>query len=212
MAIAAPISGAIRHVPAWLIYLVGAAYAAWVFWQGATGALGPNPVEAVEHAYGEAALYLLMAGLAVTPLRRFSGLNLMKFRRAIGLACFFFVLAHLVVWAVLDVQALSGVWADIVKRPYITVGMAGFVLLLPLALTSNTISVRRLGPRWRQLHKLAYPAAVLGALHYVMLAKGWQIEPLIYLCIILALVALRLPFFTRPRRKAAQVAAPRTQS
>ncbi|MEQ9258483.1 MAG: protein-methionine-sulfoxide reductase heme-binding subunit MsrQ [Roseovarius sp.] len=212
MEIAAPINGTLRRVPAWLIYVVSAGYAAWVFWQGATGALGPNPVESIEHAYGEAALYLLIAGLAVTPLRRFAGLNLLKFRRAIGLACFFFVLAHLIVWAVLDVQALSRVWAGIVKRPYITVGMAAFALLLPLAVTSNNLSVRRLGPKWRQLHKLAYPAALLGALHYVMLVKGWQIEPLIYLGIIAALLALRLPFFSRPRRKMAPGAAARSQS
>ncbi|KZY41534.1 sulfoxide reductase heme-binding subunit YedZ, partial [Roseovarius sp. HI0049] len=162
MGVADRFNSAVRRVPAWTVYAGGAVYAGWVFFQGATGALGPNPVEAIEHAYGEAALYLLIAGLAVTPLRRFSGLNLLKFRRAIGLACFFFVAIHLLTWAVLDVQALDRVWADIVKRPYITVGMAGFVLLLPLAVTSNNLSVRKLGPKWRQLHKLAYPAAVLG--------------------------------------------------
>ena len=88
-----------------------------------------EPVKALEHALGEAALYLLVAGLAVTPLRRLAGINLLKFRRAIGLACFFFVVLHLLTWAVLDVQRLDRVWADIVKRPYITVGMAAMMLV-----------------------------------------------------------------------------------
>ncbi|MGR3314564.1 protein-methionine-sulfoxide reductase heme-binding subunit MsrQ [Roseovarius indicus] len=204
MGIADRLNAGLRRVPAWTIYLGSAAYAGWVFFQGATGALGPNPVEAIEHTYGEAALYLLIAGLAVTPLRRFAKLNLLKFRRAIGVACFFFVAAHLLTWAILDVQALDRVWADIVKRPYITVGMAGFILLLPLAVTSNNLSVRKLGPKWRQLHKLAYPAAVLGAVHYVMLVKGWQMKPLVMLAIILVLLALRLPGIGKPRRSRAE--------
>lgn len=193
-------NSAVRRLPVWTVYAASAVYAGWVFFQGATGALGPNPVEAIEHTYGEAALYLLIAGLAVTPLRRFAKLNLLKFRRAIGVACFFFVAIHLLTWAVLDVQALDRIWADIVKRPYITVGMAGFVLLLPLAVTSNNLSVRRLGPKWRQLHKLVYPAAVLGAVHYVMLVKGWQTKPLLMLGIVLVLLALRLPGVGKPRR------------
>lgn len=193
-------NSAMRRVPAWTVYVGSLAYAGWVFFQGATGALGPNPVEAIEHAYGEAALYLLIAGLAVTPLRRFAKVNLLKFRRSIGLTCFFFVTIHLLTWAVLDVQALDRVWADIVKRPYITVGMAGFVLLLPLAVTSNNLSVRKLGQTWRQLHKLAYPAAVLGAVHYLMLVKGWQVKPLVMLGVILVLLVLRLPGIGKPRR------------
>ena len=107
---------------------------------------------------------------------------------------FTYVSLHLLVWLVLDVQVPGQIWADIVKRPYITVGMAGFVLLLPLAVTSNNLSVRRLGPRWRSLQRLVYPAAILGGVHYVMLAKGFQIEPLIYLALILGLLLLRVPF------------------
>ena len=87
---------------------------------------GVDPVKALEHRYGELALQLLIAGLAITPLRRFAGVNLIKFRRALGLVAFFFLLAHLLVWAILDVQTLGRVWADIVKRPYITIGMVGF--------------------------------------------------------------------------------------
>ncbi|MEM7597975.1 MAG: protein-methionine-sulfoxide reductase heme-binding subunit MsrQ [Pseudomonadota bacterium] len=197
------INRSLARVPVWLLYAAGFVYAAWLFWQGFNGDLGPNPVEALEHAYGDTALYLLIAGLAVSPLRDHLRLNLMKFRRAIGVTCFFFVLAHLSIWAVLDVQALDRIWADILKRPYITVGMAGFALLLPLAITSNNWSVRKLGPAWRKLHLLVYPAALLGAMHYVMLAKGWQLKPLVLLAIVAVLIGLRIPNMRVFRRRRA---------
>jgi sulfoxide reductase heme-binding subunit YedZ len=175
----------------------GIAWGSWLFWLAATGGLGVEPIEALEHRYGKLSLQLILLGLAVTPMRQWLGLNLMPFRRAIGVLAFGFLLAHFLVWAVLDVQALSAIWADIVKRPYVTVGMVGFLLLIPLAVTSNNWAVRKMGAlRWRQLHKLVYPAAVLGAVHYVWLAKGFQIEPLIYLGAILALLAARVA----PRR------------
>jgi len=196
------VNGGLRRVPPWLVYIAGAAWGGWLFWLGATGGLGVEPIEALEHRYGKITLQLIVLGLAVTPLRQWAGLNLQPFRRAIGVVAFFFLLAHFLVWAVLDVQSLSAIWADIVKRPYVTIGMAGLLLLLPLGLTSNNWAVRKLGPlRWRQLHKLVYPAAVLGALHYVWLVKGFQIEPLIYLAAILGLLALRL---RRPKSRVAR--------
>lgn len=183
----------LRRVPAWLLYILGAGWAVWLFWLAATGGLGVEPIEALEHRYGKLALQLIVIGLAITPLRRWSGLNLMPFRRAVGVTAFFYVMAHLLVWAVLDVQTLSAIWADIVKRPYVTIGMAGFVLLLPLATTSNDLAVRQLGAaRWRLIHKLAYPAAILGALHYIWLSKGLQIEPLAYFLAIIGLLGLRI--------------------
>ncbi|WP_430736746.1 protein-methionine-sulfoxide reductase heme-binding subunit MsrQ [Roseicyclus salinarum] len=192
------LNGALRKVPAWVLYVAGAAWGAWLFWLALTGGLGPEPITELEHRYGELAINLLVAGLAVTPLRRHLGLNLMPHRRAIGVLTFFFLLAHVAVWAVLDVQALDRVWADILKRPYITIGMAAFLLLVPLGLSSNDWSVRRLGAAtWRRLHKLVYPAAVLGALHYIWLAKGFQIEPLLYMAAILGLLALRFRPATR---------------
>jgi sulfoxide reductase heme-binding subunit YedZ len=192
------VNAGLRRVPPWLLYIVGAGWGGWLFWLAATGGLGVEPIEALEHRYGKLALQLIVLGLAVTPLRRWAGLNLMPFRRAIGVLAFAFVVAHFLVWAVLDVQSPSAIWADIVKRPYVTIGMAGLIALIPLAATSNNWAVRRLGgARWRQLHKLAYPAAVLGAVHYVWLAKGFQIEPLIYLVVILGLLALRVV----PRRE-----------
>ncbi len=188
-----------RRVPTWVLYIVGAVPPIWLFIAGLTGGLGVDPVKAMEHQMGEWALWLLIAGLCITPLRRFAGINLLRFRRAIGLLAFFYIVGHLLVWLVLDVQILSQIWRDILKRPYITIGMAAFVLLIPLAVTSNNFSIRKMGARWRQLHKLVYLAAVLGAVHFVMLVKGFQYEPLIYLGVVLALLALRLPILSRRR-------------
>ena len=183
----------IRAIPIWLVYSLCALPAPWLVYQGFTGGLGVEPIKELERRLGELALQFLVAGLAVTPLRRFAGLNLLRFRRAIGLITFYYVWCHLLVWMVLDVQFLSEIWKDIVKRPYITVGMLAFVLMIPLAITSNNWSVRKLGPRWRHLHKLVYLCALLGALHFIWLAKGFQLEPLFYMGAIIGLLALRLP-------------------
>ena len=192
------INTAARRVPTWAVYLLCALPAPWLFYLGLTGGLGVEPIKALEHEYGQLGLKLLIAGLAVTPLRRFVGVNLLRFRRAIGVMAFVYIALHLTVWLALDVQRLGAIWADIVKRPYITMGMVAFVLMIPLAMTSNNWSVRRLGVRWRKLHKLTYLVAILGALHFVLLVKGLQIEPLAYLAVVLGLLATRLPKKTRP--------------
>lgn len=184
-------NAALRRVPTWTIYAVGFTWLGWLFWLGATGGLGVEPVRALEQRYGLLALQLLVAGLAVTPLRRFVGLNLIRFRRAIGMMAFWTLCAHLLVWLVLDLQSPAAAWADVVKRPYITIGMTGFLLLVPLALTSTDRAIRRLGADWRRLHRLVYPAVLLGGVHFTMQAKGWQLEPLVYLGLAAGLVLLR---------------------
>ncbi|MBP0484405.1 protein-methionine-sulfoxide reductase heme-binding subunit MsrQ [Sagittula salina] len=190
----------LRRVPAWLVYGVLALPAPWLLYLGVTGGLGVEPIKALEHELGIWALWLLIAGLTVTPLRRHAGVNLLKFRRALGLMAFYYVALHLATWLLLDVQILSQIWADIVKRPYITVGMAGFLLMLPLVATSNSRAIRALGPRWRALHRLTYGVALLGALHFVMLRKGLQVEPLLYMCAVAGLLLLRLPGRRRVQR------------
>ncbi|WP_158965949.1 protein-methionine-sulfoxide reductase heme-binding subunit MsrQ [Chachezhania sediminis] len=188
------INTALRRLPIWPLYVLCVFYIAQLFGRGVMGQLGVDPVKAMEHALGESALWMLILTLAVTPLRRMTGITLLRFRRAFGLITFFLALAHFIVWLVLDVQILSQIWADILKRPYVTVGFASFLLLLPLAITSNTMSLRKMGAgAWQRLHKVIYPAAVLAAVHYVMLVKGFQVEPLIYLGAILGLLAFRLP-------------------
>ncbi len=187
------LNGRVRRMPAGMLYFLAPIPALWWLYLGMTGGLGVEPIKALEHRLGEFALQLLIAGLCISPLRDHFNLNLVKFRRAISLIAFFYVVLHLAVWVFLDVQIWSQIWADILKRPYITIGMLAFALLIPLAVTSNDLSVRRMGPlRWRKMHKLAYPAILLGGVHYLMVAKGWQVEPMLYFAIIAGLLALRL--------------------
>ena len=189
----------LRRIPTWLIYAASAAWCGYLFWEAATGRMSPEPIKALEHAYGIYALKLIVAILLITPLRKWTGLNLLRFRRAIGVSAFFVVVAHFAVWAILDVQTFARVWADIVKRPYVTIGMASLVLMLPLAITSNDRSLRRLGAAaWRKLHLLTYPVAVLAGLHFIWLVKGFQIRPLLYLVVIVGILALRLKWKRRP--------------
>ena len=197
MAVADRINSTARHLPAWPLYLIATLPPIWLLYAAVTGGLGVQPIEVMEHQLGEWGLQILIAGLCVTPLRRWAGVNLLKYRRALGLIAFTYIVMHLLVWVVLDVQSIERVWADILKRPYITIGMLALLLMVPLAATSNNMSVRRLGKRWTALHKLTYPAVLLGAVHWVMLSKGFQIEPLIYLAIVAGLVGLRYV----PRRK-----------
>ncbi|MBV1866559.1 MAG: protein-methionine-sulfoxide reductase heme-binding subunit MsrQ [Marinosulfonomonas sp.] len=187
------INGVLRRIPPWLVYLVGIVPAVWFFYLGLTGGLGVEPIKPLEHELGRFSLKLLIVVLAVTPLHKVTGISLIRFRRALGLVAFFYVVVHLLVWLFLDVQIWSQIWKDILKRPYITIGMVGFVLMLPLAATSNNLSVRRMSAvAWKRLHWLTYPAIVLGAVHFVMVQKVWEAEPLIYLAVIFGLLASRL--------------------
>ena len=169
--------------------------AALVF-NGATGGLGANPVEAITHTTGEWTLRLLLATLALTPLRHLTGRAwLIRLRRMVGLFAFFYLVLHFATYAVLDASLdLAYVIEDVADRLYITVGFAAFVMLVPLAATSTNAMVRRLGPlRWRRLHRLVYAAGVCGVLHYLWLVKADLREPLIYAGILTALLAARLP-------------------
>lgn len=201
--ITAGLNAWLRQVPTGVVYGLGLVPFLFIVWETAAGTIGIDPVKQIEHRLGLLGLQFLIATLAVTPLRRFAGLNLLRFRRALGLLTFFYVTTHLVSWVVLDMGLLwEQALKDIVKRPYVTMGMAGFLLMLPLALTSNGWSLRRLGAaRWRRLHQLFYPAAVAGAIHYVWLVKAWPPKPLLYLTAILLLLALRLPWIAGRKRR-----------
>ena len=162
----------------------------------ASGELGANPVEALIHHFGEWALRLMLATLAVTPLRRLTGWSrAVRLRRMLGLFAFFYAALHLATYVVLDRSLLvEEVLEDLTERPYIMVGFAGFVLLVPLAATSTNAMIRRLGGRrWRMLHRLAYAAAAAGVVHFWWLVKADVREPLIHAAILALLLALRLP-------------------
>ncbi|RKE97384.1 protein-methionine-sulfoxide reductase heme-binding subunit MsrQ [Sulfitobacter guttiformis] len=197
------INSTARRVPTWAVYILYLLPVPWLLYLGATNGLGREPIKALEHELGQIALQLLIIGLCVTPLREYLGVNLIKFRRTFGVLAFTYVALHLAVWVVLDMSLLwSQMWADIWKRPYITIGMAGFVALVPLAITSNNLSVRKMGAAtWRKLHKLTYLAVVLGGIHYLWLVKGIQIEPILYMAVILALLSLRVVKEIRKRAK-----------
>lgn len=195
MVLAEAINRGARRMPTATVYAAGLVPVAWLIWATATGGLGIDPVKEMEHRLGLWGLQLLILGLCITPLRRFAGVNLLRFRRAVGLVAFAYILLHFLVWLVLDMGLLwQQALADIAKRPYVTVGMLGLLALLPLALTSNDRSVRRMGAAaWRRLHRLAYLAALAGGVHYLWLVKAWPLEPFLYLGAILGLLALRLP-------------------
>ena len=194
-----------RRVPVNAVYLAGILPFLWIVWLAISNGLGPDPVKEIELRLGELGLQLLVAGLLVTPLR-WAGLNLIRFRRAIGLLAFFYVAMHLLTWVALDMGLRwDQMAADLVKRWYIIIGMLAFAAMLPPAITSNNASIRRLGAAtWNRLHRLTYVAALGGAVHYLMLVKAWPIEPLLYLGAITALLLARL--WHNRRRITAQAA------
>lgn len=212
LALTAALNRGLRRVPTWPVWLLGFVPAVWLTWLLFTGGLGPDPVAVYERELGLIALQFLIASLCVTPLLRLTGVNLVRFRRALGVLGFAYALLHLLVWVVLDKQFL---WAemgrDIVRRPFITVGMLAFLLLIPLAFTSTDGAIRRMGAAaWRRLHLLALPAVILAALHYLLVVKSWPIEPILYLAGALALVGLRLLWRQR-RRNGLRGSAPVSQ-
>lgn len=192
-------NAALRRVPVWAVYLAGLLPLLWLVVQAFSGGLGADPVKVIEHSLGLTGLQLVVAGLCITPLRQMTGVSLLRFRRAVGLLAFLYVALHLAVWILLDLQLRwAEIGADIAKRPYILIGFVAFLLMVPLAITSNDSSVRRMGAlAWRQLHRLTYAVAIGGAIHFVWLTKTWQAEPLAYLAAVLALLAVRAAYALR---------------
>ncbi|RYE42697.1 MAG: protein-methionine-sulfoxide reductase heme-binding subunit MsrQ [Hyphomicrobiales bacterium] len=182
-----------RRVPTWVVYGLGLLPLAFLVWGAVFGGIGPDPVKAIERGLGERGLQFLLASLAITPLRRI-GLNLLRFRRALGLLSFLYVSLHLTAWVWLDMGLRwSEMLADLTKRPFVILGMIGFVVMIPLAATSWNGAIRRIGPvAWNRLHKLAYVAILAGAVHLALISKIWTTEVLLYLGLALGLLAIRL--------------------
>ena len=183
-----------------LLHVAALLPAAWLGWQvwavARTGSdvLGADPVAEIEHRLGLWALRLLMATLAITPLRQLTGQPvLVRFRRMLGLYAFFYACVHFSAYLVLDLRGYwTQIFEEIAKRPYITVGFAAWLLLLPLAITSTTGWIRRLGRNWARLHKLVYAAGVLAVLHFWWLVKSDIREPALYAAILTVLLGWRL--------------------
>ena len=172
----------------------------WLVFQAFRGELEAEPIKDVTHRTGLWALRLLIASLAITPLRRYFGLAAVApLRRTLGLLAFFYTTLHFLIYAVLDLwDAWSTLVEDVLERPYITVGVAGFLCLVPLAITSTQAWIRRLGKRWVRLHRLAYVAAILGCIHFLWLVKQDLREPLVYTALLALLLLSRVVAWLRP--------------
>lgn len=183
----------LKPASVWALYALGLMPGIYAFYLGLYGGLGADPVREFEHLLGTWALRFLCAGLVITPIRDLLSVNLIAYRRALGLIAFYYVLAHFAVYLTLDRGLiLSSILGDILKRPYIMLGMVGLLILIPLALTSNRWSIRRLGSRWNELHKLAYPLLLAALLHYLLSLKSITLEPVIYTVIVTVLLGYRL--------------------
>ena len=184
-------------------------------WLGLDRGLGANPIETITHSTGWWALGFLMVTLAVTPLRRLANLPwLLRLRRMLGLFAFFYASLHLITYIWLDqFFDVKEIVKDVVKRPFITVGFAAFVLLIPLAVTSANAMVRKLGAkRWQILHRLVYLIGGLGVIHFWWLVKKDITEPFIFAVLLAALLIIRLLYLLRQQRAAGAAASSAARS
>ena len=189
-----------------VVFALGLVPAAVLVSYGFTGRLGPEPVTFIQHYTGDWTLNFLIFTLAITPLRKLARLpDLIRFRRMLGLYAFFYVCLHFLTYLILDQRlSLAGMLADVAKRRYITVGFLGFVLLIPLAITSTAGWIRRLGgKRWQALHRAVYVSAICGVIHYYWLVKSDVRRPLVYGAIFAVLLLWRLGDWLLRRGKVA---------
>jgi len=177
---------------------------AWVVWRGfglGSTTLGANPIEEVLHTMGKTGLNLLFVTLAITPMRRLTRLNmLIRLRRMLGLFCFFYLMLHLLTYAILDLRLdWSTLLVDVTERPYITVGMLALLTMIPLAITSTNAMQRRLGRNWARLHRLIYPIAILGVVHFYWQTKADFSEALLYALVLAIVLGFRVVYSAKRR-------------
>tara|TARA_Y100000817_G_scaffold145128_1_gene113679 strand:- start:217 stop:795 length:579 start_codon:yes stop_codon:yes gene_type:complete len=182
----------VRRLRSWHIYVSLLVPLLFLTYDLLSGRLGVDPMRAIEKSLGVTAIYILILTLCITPFSILTGINFIRFRRAFGLMSFFYIILHFSTWLLLDMQLR---WVEIAesltRKPFIVFGMMGFLLLIPLAATSNNYSMKRLGKYWQKLHKLIYVAIILGGIHYLMMEKTLQNDAIITFIIIIALISLR---------------------
>ena len=201
------LNGFTRKLPVWPFYVLSIIPAVWISYKAVVGDYGFDPVRGLEHRFGLITFQFLIATLTVTPLLHLTRINLMKFRRMIGVMTFVYACLHFSVYLFLDLQLnWSQIFEDLTKRPYIIVGFLALVLMVPLAVTSNNWSLRVMGgTAWRKLHLLIYPLAVFATLHFLWLVKSFKnlpLEPFIYASLITILLLYRVFRKLRPRKPA----------
>jgi sulfoxide reductase heme-binding subunit YedZ len=199
----------IRRMPTGVVWALGALPLVLLVWDTLVGNLGVDPVRDIEHRLGRTAIYFLIASLCISPLLRLGRVNLMKFRRPLGLLAVSYAGLHVLAWILLDMGLLwQQMLKDIAKRPYLTIGMVVFSILLVMAATSSNNAIRRMGPaRWRAIHRWIYLAAPLAVFHWLLAYKIWPGKPLAILGLVAVLLALRVPWLRsrlawRPRMAA----------
>ena len=203
-------------MPGSLRWLPGSRQAAWIkaglfalclvpiarlVYGGFANSLGANPIETITRSTGWWTLFMLMATLSVTPLRKLSGANwLLRVRRLLGLFAFFYACAHFLTFIWFDHWFdAAEILKDVVKRPFVTIGFAAFLLFLPLAFTSTDAMVRRLGRNWQRLHRLVYVIATFGVIHFWWLVKRDVTEPAIFAVVLAGLLGVRLYWRNKAR-------------
>ncbi len=186
------VRASVRRLRSWHIYVSLLVPLLFLTYDLLSGRLGVDPMRAIEKSLGVTAIYILILTLCITPFSVLTGINFIRFRRAFGLMSFFYIILHFSTWLLLDMQLR---WVEIAesltRKPFIVFGMMGFLLLIPLAATSNNYSMKRLGKYWQKLHKLIYAAIILGGIHYLMMEKTLQNDAIITFIIIIALISLR---------------------
>ena len=185
-----------------LVWLLGLAPAVWLVWRGFTDRLGANPIEEVLHRLGDTSLITLLVALSITPVRRLTGWNILApLRRPIGLFAFFYLTTHFLWYAVIDEGlAFEFIIEDVIERPYILAGFTGWLLLIPLAITSTKGWIRRLKKNWQRLHRLVYLSAGLGVLHFYWQVKADTYWPIVATTVLVVLMLLRIRR-RKPRRE-----------
>ncbi len=183
-----------RSLPVPLVYFILIIPIPLYFCLGIINELGPDPLRYLEHKYGELGLIFLLITLSISPLLRYANINLIKFRRCIGLVAFYYIVSHICVYFFLDIGlSVEILISDLKKRYYIIAGFFAFITLIPLAVTSNNVSVRKLNIRtWKKIHSFIYISIILSIFHFILMSKTWTTELYFYTAITLIILSLKI--------------------
>ena len=183
-----------RHLPVSLLYFILLVPIPLYFYWGVINQLGPDPLRVLEHKYGELGLLFLLITLSISPLSRYAKINLIKFRRCVGLVAFYYVISHICVYFFLDIGLSTDLLlSDLQKGYYIIAGFFAFITLIPLALTSNNFSLRKLNVRiWNKIHSFVYVAIILSIFHFILMSKTWTGELYFYTLVTVIILVLKL--------------------